>query len=105
MRQASVEIINAVAQQATRRFLIYDFWPTDALGTTATKNWVPEGSLAGFFVRREVALELVSGADFGCKLMFQASPGDLGGPGVDFRPKHPENRPENLSPDCLQVPR
>ena len=41
---------------------------------------VPEGSLAGVFGCHEMALELVSGADFWCKLMFRASPGDLGGP-------------------------
>ena len=28
---------------------------------------------------REMALELVSGADFGCKLMSRGSPGDIGG--------------------------
>ena len=38
----------------------------------------------------ETALELVSGADFWCKLMCGAGPGDLGGPGVDLRPKTPE---------------
>ena len=37
--------------------------------------WVPEGTLAA---RRHLALELVSGADFWCKLVFRASPGDLG---------------------------
>ena len=42
-------------------------------------DWVPEGSLAGFFGCRETALELVSGADFWCKLMSRGSPGDLGG--------------------------
>ena len=31
--------------------------------------WVPEGSLAGVFGCREIALELVSGADYSCKLM------------------------------------
>ena len=41
--------------------------------------WVPEGSLAGVFGCHEMALELVSGADCWCKLMFRASPGDLGG--------------------------
>ena len=37
-------------------------------------------SLAGFFVRRHLALELVRGVDFPCKLMCGAGPGDLGGP-------------------------
>jgi len=32
------------------------------------------------FPRRHLALELVSGADFWCKLMSRASPGDLGEP-------------------------
>ena len=44
-----------------------------------------------------MALELVSGADFWCKLMSGGRPVDLGGgPGVDFRAKTPENRPENF---------
>ena len=42
-------------------------------------DWVREGSLAGSSVRHHLALELVSGAEFWCKLMFRASPGDLGG--------------------------
>ena len=42
--------------------------------------WVPEGNLAEVFGCHEMALELVSGADFWCKLMFRASPGDLRGP-------------------------
>ena len=42
-------------------------------------RWLPEGSLAGAFGCHEMALELVSGADFWCKLMSRASPGDLGG--------------------------
>jgi len=67
-------------------------------------GWVPEGSLAGTSLRHHLALELVSGADFWCKLMFRASPGDLGGPGVDLRPKTQENLPKNFLPDCLQVP-
>ena len=36
--------------------------------------------------------------------MYRGIPGDLGGPGVDLRPKAQENRPENFYPDCLQVP-
>ena len=43
------------------------------------KNWVPEGSLAGFFGCRETALELVRGADFSWELMCRGGPGDLGG--------------------------
>ena len=44
-----------------------------------------------------MALELVSGADFWCKLMSRGRPVDLGGdPGADFRAKTPENRPENF---------
>ena len=42
-------------------------------------GWVPEVSLAGFFGGRHLALELVCGADFSCKLMCGAGPGDLGG--------------------------
>ena len=45
---------------------------------TRSGNWVPEGSLPGVFVCHEMALELVSGADFWCKLMSLGSPGDLG---------------------------
>ena len=40
--------------------------------------WVPEGSLAGDLGCHEMALELVSGADFCCKLMSRGSPSDLG---------------------------
>ena len=43
-----------------------------------------------------MGLELVSGADFWCKLMSGGRPVDLGGPGVDFRAKTQENRPENF---------
>ena len=70
-------------------------------------RWVPEGSLAGFFVRRHLALELVCGADFSCLLMCGAGPGDLGGgPGARFRPKFPgKNRADNLQPDRLRAPR
>ena len=32
----------------------------------------------------QMALELVSGAGFWCKLMSRASPGDVGGPGCGF---------------------
>ena len=41
--------------------------------------WVPEGSLAGGCGCHEMTLELVYGADFWCKLMFRASPGDRWG--------------------------
>jgi len=37
-------------------------------------GWLREGSLAGVFGCHEMALELVSGADFWCKLMSRASP-------------------------------
>ena len=47
-------------------------------------------------IPREMALELVSGADFWCKLMSGGRPVDLRGPGVDLRAKTPENRPENF---------
>ena len=69
--------------------------------------WVPEDSLAGFFGHRDVALELVCGAGFWGVLMCGAGPGDLsrGAPGVGFGRKPNENRPQNLQPDCLQVPR
>ena len=60
---------------------------------------------AHFQNSHETALEFVSGTDFWCKLMSRVSPGDLGGAGVDLRPKTQENRPENCWPDCLQVPR
>ena len=45
------------------------------------ETWVlvPEGSLTGFFGRRHLALELISGADFSWKLKCEAGPGDLGG--------------------------
>ena len=46
---------------------------------TSATAWVPEGSLAGVFGCHGMTLELVSGADFWCNLMFRASPGDLGG--------------------------
>ena len=38
---------------------------------------------------REMALELVCGADFSWKLMCRAGPGDLRGPGGRLRPKSP----------------
>ena len=41
--------------------------------------WIPEGSLAGLFVRHHLALELVCGAVFLWKLVCRAGPGDLGG--------------------------
>ena len=41
---------------------------------------------------RETALELICGADFSCKLMYGAGPGDLGGSrGVGFGRKSREN--------------
>ena len=43
-----------------------------------------------------MVLELVSGAYIWCKLMSGGRSVDLGGPGVDFRAKTPENRPENF---------
>ena len=51
--------------------------PPRSLGP-APHAHVHEGSLAGIFVRRHLALELVSGANFSCKLMFRPGPGDLG---------------------------
>jgi len=67
--------------------------------------WVPERSLAGFFGCRDIALELVCGADFSLKLTCGAGPGDLGGSrGADSGWESRENRAENLEPDCLQVP-
>ena len=48
-------------------------------GQTDFYTWVPEGSVAGFFVRRHLALELVCGADCSCILMCRAGPGDLEG--------------------------
>jgi len=41
--------------------------------------WVLEGSLGGFFARREAALELVCGGDASCNLMCGAGPSDLWG--------------------------
>ena len=35
---------------------------------------VPEGSLAGFFGRRDMSLEMVCGDDFSCTLMCGAGP-------------------------------
>ena len=46
---------------------------------TNLDDWVPEGSLAGSFVRHHLALELVCGTDFSFKLMCGAGPGDLRG--------------------------
>ena len=60
-------------------------------GLTCSCIWVPEGSLAGFFVRHEMALELVCGADFSCKLNCRASPGDLEGSWGQVWPKIPGN--------------
>ena len=56
-----------------------------------------ESSLTGVFECRRLALELVSRGEFWCKLMLQASPGDLWGPGVDRRLTNAENLPENLA--------
>jgi len=44
-----------------------------------SRGWVPEGSLAGFFGCRIMAVELVCKADFSCKLICGAGPGDLEG--------------------------
>jgi len=55
---------------------------------------------------RDMALELVCGADFSCILMCGAGPGDIGvSRGVDFGWKSTENSAENLKPDCLQIPK
>jgi len=62
--------------------------------------WLPGGSLAGFFGCREIALELVCGADFSCKLMCGAGPGDLGGSGGRFRPEI-QAKPGRRSPARL----
>ena len=54
------------------------FW--DLLVLKDRKNLVPESSLTGFLGYRDMALELVCGADFSCcKLMCGPGPGDLGG--------------------------
>ena len=42
-------------------------------------SWVPEGSLAGFVVRRHLALDFVCGADFSRKLSCGAGVGNLRG--------------------------
>jgi len=63
----------------------------------AEVTWVPEGSLTGVVGGRRLALEVVSGVEFWCKFMFQASTSDLGAPGVDARPKTEESRPEKLA--------
>ena len=39
-----------------------------------TSNWVPEGSLAGFVGCREMAVDLVRGADFSRKLTCGRAP-------------------------------
>ena len=49
--------------------------------------WVPEGNLAGCFVRHGMALEWVCGADFSWKLMCWAGPGDLRGSRGPIQPK------------------
>ena len=54
--------------------LISRFTPTKKVLT-----WVPEGGLAGILVRYDVAVELVSEADFWCKFMAGGRPVDLGG--------------------------
>ena len=53
------------------------------------KHWVPEGSLAGFFLRRHLALESACEADFSWKLMCGAGPGDLGGSRVSASAENP----------------
>ena len=66
---------------------------------------VPEGSLAGFFVRRHLALELVCGADFSWELMCGAGPGDLGGSrGSDSAKNSPRAPPDTacLGKNCFQ---
>ena len=64
-----------------------------------------QGSPAGFSLRHEIALEFVSGADFSCKLMCGAGPGDLrGSRGSTSAEKSKENRAEHLQPGCLQAP-
>jgi len=56
---------------------------------------VLESSQAGFAGCPEMALEWVSEAEFWCYLMFRASPGDLGSPGVDLRFKTQGEPPRN----------
>ena len=76
------------------RFLavLCSIWPA------SLKMWAPEGSLAGFFVRRGLALELVCGPDFSWKLTCGAGPGDLGGgPGGRLRPKIQEKTDPKIS--------
>jgi len=67
--------------------------------------WVPEGSLAGFPVRHDMALESGCGADFFVEIVVPGGPRRSRVPGVHFGRKSRENRAENLQPDCLQVPR
>jgi len=60
-----------------------------------TECCVPKGSLAGYLGCREMAFELVCGADFSWKLMCGAGPGDLGGcKGVGFCRKSTKNQAE-----------
>jgi len=74
-----------------------------------------EGSLAEFFVRRHLTLELVCGADFSWKLMCGAGPGGLGGsrgpvtaenagkPGRKSPARLPSGTQSKLLPDRFRV--
>ena len=59
--------------------------------------WVPEGSLAGFFRRHEMVLDLASGADFPWKFDCKASPGDLEGSRGQLWPKNPRKTDPKIS--------
>ena len=54
------------------------FGKSEHRGKKLFLDWVHEGSLAGFLGYREMALELVCGADFSLKWMCGAGPSDLG---------------------------
>ena len=50
------------------------------LSPCSASTWLPEGSMAGFSIRRHVALESACGANLSCKLMCGAGPGCHRGP-------------------------
>ena len=80
-RRAAARVWALLAVKTTRKSTPGPFpaGPGSSIIHHVTGPGVLEGSLAGCFVRRFLALELISGDDFSCKLMCGAGPGDLGG--------------------------